>query len=55
MAATAFSMAGSVAPERVATPLTFRTNWRAAASTSSGVAGGSSPRNGVMFLHMGPG
>ena len=33
-------------------PDTFRMNWRAAASTSSSVAGGSRPRNSVMLRHM---
>jgi len=33
-------------------PLTLRTYWRAAASTSAAVAGGCSPRSSVMFRHM---
>jgi hypothetical protein len=33
-------------------PLTLRTYWRAAASTSSLVAGGSRPLRVVMFRHM---
>jgi hypothetical protein len=33
-------------------PVTLRTYWSAAASISSGVAGGSSPRSSVMFRHM---
>jgi hypothetical protein len=35
-------------------PLTLRTYWRAAASISSAVAGGSRPRRVVMFRHMLP-
>lgn len=49
---TARSKASAVASEVFWTPLTFRTYWRAAASISSGVADGSSPRSVVMFLHM---
>src|SRR5687768_6121276 len=33
-------------------PLTLRTYWRAAASISSAVAGGSRPRSSVMLRHM---
>src|SRR5690606_29049126 len=50
---TARSNAASVAAEVFWTPLTLRTYWRAAASISSGVAGGSSPRRVVMLRHMG--
>jgi uncharacterized damage-inducible protein DinB len=35
-------------------PVTFRTNWVAAASISSSVADGSRPRSSVMFRHMTP-
>lgn len=52
MMATARSKAASVESDSFCTPLTFRTNWRAAASISSAVAMGSSPRNVVMFRHM---
>jgi len=50
--ATASSKAASVADEVFCTPLTLRTYWRAAASISSGVAGGSRPRRVVMLRHM---
>lgn len=50
--ATARSKASDVAAEVDCTPLTLRTYWRAAASISSPVADGSSPRSVVMFLHM---
>ena len=46
------SSAGSVAGEGAWTPLTLRTYWRAAASISVGVAGGSRPRSVVMLRHM---
>lgn len=49
---TASSKAASVAEEVFCTPLTLRTYWRAAASISSGVAGGSRPRRVVMLRHM---
>ena len=49
---TARSNASSVAAEVFCTPLTLRTYCRAAASTSSGVAAGSSPRRVVMLRHM---
>jgi len=52
ISATARSNASSVAALVEVIPLIFRTNWRAAASTSVGVAGGSSPRRVVMFRHM---
>ena len=52
---TAFSKAASVRSEVFCTPLTLRTYWRAAASISSSVAAGSSPRSVVMFRHMPPG
>ena len=45
---TARSKASSVAGDVDCTPLTLRTYWRAAASISSGVATGSSPRSVVM-------
>jgi hypothetical protein len=45
-------MASSVRLDGFWTPLTFRTYWRAAATTSSSVASGISPRNVVMFRHM---
>ena len=38
--------------EVLVTPLTLRTYWRAAATTSSGVAAGSRPRSVVMFRHI---
>src|SRR5690606_36692574 len=50
---TARSNAASVAAEVFCTPLTLRTYWRAAASISSGVAGGSRPRRVLMLLDMG--
>ena len=50
--ATARSKASDVAADVDWTPLTLRTYWRAAASISSPVAEGSSPRSVVMFLHM---
>ena len=49
---TASSKAASVAAEVFCTPLTLRTYWRAAASISSGVAGGSKPLRMVMLRHM---
>ena len=49
---TAASNAASVAGEVFCTPLILRTYWRAAASISSGVATGSSPRSVVMLRHM---
>src|SRR5580658_3711614 len=49
---TARSKASSERAETEATPLTLRTNWRAAASTSAGVAAGSRPRKVVMLRHM---
>lgn len=55
MLRTAFSKAASVVGEVVLTPLTLRTNCRAADSISSTVASGSSPRSVVMFRHMGSG
>jgi hypothetical protein len=33
-------------------PVIFRTNWREAARTSSGVTGGSKLKSGLIFLHM---
>ena len=51
---TALSKASSVFFEVDWTPLTFRTNWRAADSISSSVAAGSRPRSVVIFRHMGP-
>src|SRR6266487_573265 len=50
--ATARSNASSVAAVRRVIPLTLRTYWRAAASISSLLAGGSRPRRVVMFLHL---
>ena len=55
MADTALSKASSVRGDGAVTPLILRTNCRAAASISSGVAGGSKPRKVVMFRHMGRG
>src|SRR5215211_4136974 len=52
--ATACSNAASVAGVGRVTPLTLRTYWRAAASISSVVAGGSRPRRVVMLRHMPP-
>ena len=49
---TASSKAGVAIWPAVVTEPTLRTYWRAADSTSSAVAGGSSPRSGVMFRHM---
>ena len=48
----AVSNASTLAPDGRVIPLTLRTYWRAAASISSPVADGSSPRNSVMFRHM---
>ena len=50
--ATAFSNAASVAALAFCTPLILRTYCRAAASISSWVAWGSSPRRVVMLRHM---
>jgi len=50
---TASSKTSSVRSVTAWMPLTFRTYWRAAASISSAVTGGSNPRSVVMFLHMG--
>ena len=49
---TASSNAASLAADVACTPLTLRTYWRAAASISSGVAAGCSPRSVVMLRHM---
>ncbi len=49
---TARSNASSVWPEGEVMPLTLRTNWRAAASISAGVAFGSRPRKTVILRHM---
>ena len=58
MAAATCSMARSITGDliwlAVVTAATLRTYWRAADTTSSWVAGGSRPRSGVMFRHMGP-
>ena len=51
--ATAVSKASTLASVGRVMPLTLRTYWRAAASISTAVAGGSSPRSSVMFRHMG--
>ena len=53
-ASTARSNASPVAAEVDCTPLILRTYCRAAASISSGVAPGSSPRSVVMLRHMRP-
>ena len=50
--ATARSNTSTVAADVVWTPLILRMYWRAAASISSGVAIGDSPRNVVMLRHM---
>jgi hypothetical protein len=50
--ATAVSKASAVWGVGLATPLTLRTYCRAAASISSAVAAGSSPRRVVMLRHM---
>jgi hypothetical protein len=50
--ATAISKASAFAGDGWVMPLTLRTYCRAAAEISSAVAGGSSPRNSVMFLHI---
>ena len=42
----------SLAFEGLLKPLIFRTNWREAARTSSGVTGGSKLKSGLIFLHM---
>ena len=52
--ATAASNGASVAAVVFCTPLILRTYCRAAASISSGVAPGSSPRSVVMLRHMRP-
>lgn len=52
ISATAASNTASVAGDVFCTPLILRTYWRAAASISSGVATGSSPRSVVMLRHM---
>src|SRR3954447_8270825 len=49
---TALSNASCVAADGARTPLTLRTYWSAAASTSSAVAGGWRPRRVVMLRHM---
>ncbi len=49
---TALSTACSVRADVDCTPLTLRTNWRAAASISSAVASGCKPRRVVMLRHM---
>lgn len=49
---TAHSNASNVRLDAACTPLTFRTYCRAAASISSGVAAGCSPRRVVMFRHI---
>jgi hypothetical protein len=49
---TAFSKASSVRAEVALTPLTLRTNWRAASSISCVVAAGCSPRSIVILRHM---
>ncbi len=51
---TARSNVSFVRSDGAVTPLILRTYWRAAASISSGVASGSSPRNVVMLRHMAP-
>ena len=53
-ARTASANASSLPADGDLTPLTFLTYWRAAASISSRVAGGSRPRRMVMFRHMEP-
>src|SRR5439155_23016456 len=45
-------MSSAIAPLGCVTPVTLRTYCQAAASISSRVAGGSSPRSSVMFRHM---
>lgn len=50
---TAFSNASSVRAEAECTPLTLRTNWRAASAISCSVAAGCKPRSIVMLRHMG--
>src|SRR6266508_2193981 len=50
--ATACSNTSSVAAVGRVMPLTLRTYWRAAASISSLLAGGSRPRRVVMLRHM---
>src|SRR5439155_14823772 len=52
---TAWSNAVVLAFEGERYPLTFRTNWRAAAWISSSVAGWSGRRRVLMLLHMPPG
>ncbi len=50
--ATAASKAASVRDDGARIPLTFRTYWRAAASTASVVRAGPSRRSGTMLRHM---
>jgi len=50
--ATARSNAASLALDGWVDPLTLRTYWSAAASTSSGVAAGSKLWSTLMFLHI---
>src|ERR687898_195756 len=51
---TAVSNAAWFAADGFVMPLTFRTYWRAAARTSSGVAGGAKLFSGRMLRHMAP-
>jgi hypothetical protein len=51
-AATPATKLGCASCFRVVSALTFRKNWMHASSISFSVAGGSKPRNGVMFLHI---
>src|SRR5205823_12088617 len=49
---TARSNAGSFTRDGRFTPLSFRTNWRAAARTSSSLAGGAKLARGLMLRHI---
>ena len=51
---TAESKASAFARDGFRKPLTFLTNWRAAARISSSVAGSSGRRNVLMLRHMMP-
>src|SRR4051812_30603540 len=52
ISAMAASQAAELAAEGCAKPLTLRTNWRAAASISFAVAGGSKLNSGRIFRHI---
>jgi hypothetical protein len=52
MSSTAAVKAASFALDGLLKPLTFRTNWSAAARISSSVTGGSVLKSGLMFRHI---